>query len=62
MKKSALILSLIFLISSFGYAQDIPNAGFENWTNDEPDSWITTKRMEKIFIIFPNFKSIIARL
>ena len=42
MKKFTLVLCLIFLASSLRFAQDIPNAGFENWTNGEPDSWITT--------------------
>jgi len=41
-KKFKLVLCLIFLTSSLRFAQDIPNAGFENWTNGEPDSWITT--------------------
>jgi Secretion system C-terminal sorting domain len=42
MKKFALTISLIFILSSLRFAQDIPNGGFENWTNSEPDSWITT--------------------
>ncbi|MGE5798383.1 MAG: T9SS type A sorting domain-containing protein [Ignavibacteria bacterium] len=38
MKKFLLFLS-IFSVSLF--AQDIPNAGFENWTLGNPDNWIT---------------------
>jgi len=53
-KKFKLVLCLIFLTSSLRFAQDIPNAGFENWidvntpqnwlTNNLPSSWITVSR------------------
>jgi hypothetical protein len=36
------ILSPLFLSPSF--AQDIPNASFENWTNGEPVNWHTTNQ------------------
>jgi len=38
MKKLILIVSTIFLVSSIQLAQ-IPNAGFESWTNGNPDGW-----------------------
>jgi len=54
MKKFALIISLIFILSSLQFAQDIPNAGFESWidentpqswnTNNLPSAWITVSR------------------
>jgi Secretion system C-terminal sorting domain len=32
------VLFLFFQVDSFS---QIPNAGFENWTNEDPDNWIT---------------------
>jgi hypothetical protein len=40
MKKNMLSVFLLILFSSLAFAQ-IPNAGFESWTNSEPDGWIT---------------------
>ncbi len=40
MKKLILILGFFFLISSDHFAQ-ILNAGFENWTDSDPDDWAT---------------------
>jgi len=38
MKKLILFLTILNLSL---FAQDIPNAGFENWTNGNPDGWFT---------------------
>jgi hypothetical protein len=38
MKKILLTISLILLASNFIFSQ-IPNPGFENWTNGNPDGW-----------------------
>ncbi len=40
MKKYFYFIFGIFLLISITNAQ-IPNAGFENWTGDEPDDWLT---------------------
>jgi hypothetical protein len=40
MKKVILTAFLIFFVSSLQFAQ-IPNAGFENWTDGNPDDWFT---------------------
>lgn len=40
MKTFLLICSL--LIALAGFSQNpVPNSGFENWTNNEPDNWLT---------------------
>jgi hypothetical protein len=40
---NTILSSLILLLCSMNlYAQDIPNAGFENWTSGSPDDWYTT--------------------
>jgi len=38
--RALLFLLFLFSSSSFLFAQ-IPNAGFENWTNGNPDDWVT---------------------
>jgi hypothetical protein len=50
MKKLLLSLALLCLLSARSYAQDIPNADFEDWHQDTgfagfvdmPDGWVTT--------------------
>ena len=39
------IITCVFLLSSTIFSQ-IPNAGFENWTNGNPDSWSTTNNSQ----------------
>lgn len=34
-------IAFIALFRSNAFSQDIPNAGFESWTNGEPDGWYT---------------------
>ena len=34
-------ISFIALFQINSFSQEIPNAGFENWTNGEPDGWFT---------------------
>lgn len=34
-----LALMLVALFQNNAFSQEIPNAGFENWTNGEPDGW-----------------------
>ncbi len=34
-------LTFIALFQNNAFSQEIPNAGFENWTNGDPDGWIT---------------------
>ena len=41
MKKLTLIACLI-LFAAINHYPQIPNAGFENWTGNNPDGWITT--------------------
>lgn len=41
MKNNLLTIFTALSIVSFAYAQ-IPNAGFENWTDGEPDGWISS--------------------
>ena len=41
MKKTLLILGILFTSSSFLKAQ-IPNQDFETWVGTEPSSWVTT--------------------
>jgi hypothetical protein len=42
-RSCALFFILFIFISSDGVrGQTIPNAGFENWTSGEPDSWLTS--------------------
>lgn len=38
----SLIKFICFLILPSAIFSQIPNAGFENWTNDAPDGWATT--------------------
>jgi hypothetical protein len=42
--KVLLTLALVTLIQNSAYSQ-IPNAGFENWTNGEPDNWFSDNIM-----------------
>jgi hypothetical protein len=35
------VLLFLMLVSALVFAQDIPNASFETWTNGNPDLWIT---------------------
>lgn len=43
--KNRLHLFIILLFSSFtGFAQ-VPNGGFESWTLNDPDSWVTTNAL-----------------
>ena len=40
--KALLVLCLAFFFySSSSLIAQIPNAGFENWTNGDPDNWLT---------------------
>lgn len=41
MKKHVLTLLPLIFLCSVSFAQ-IPNAGFETWTNNDPDGWVTT--------------------
>ncbi len=46
MKKALFLSSLFVLLGAFGFSQNIPNPGFENWTTasfgyDDPDGWVT---------------------
>ena len=46
MKKAILLSSLFLLLGTLGFGQNIPNPGFENWTQatfgyDDPDGWVT---------------------
>ena len=36
-----LALTFIVLFQNDAFSQEIPNAGFENWTDGDPDGWIT---------------------
>jgi hypothetical protein len=38
-------LALFTLFQNNAFSQEIPNAGFENWTNGEPDTWLTSNVM-----------------
>jgi hypothetical protein len=42
MKRLFLLLMFAFLFSISLLAQVVPNAGFENWTNGNPDNWATS--------------------
>ncbi len=44
MKLFTILLALTFIALSQNnaFSQEIPNAGFENWTNGEPDGWYTS--------------------
>jgi Secretion system C-terminal sorting domain len=44
MNKCIYFIFGIFLLASMVSAQ-IPNAGFENWTGDEPDEWLTNNSL-----------------
>jgi len=44
MKKVLSIISFIFFVSIQLFAQQIPNPGFETWTNGEPDHWKTSNQ------------------
>lgn len=39
MKKNSLLLFVGFFLLSIPLMAQIPNAGFENWTNGNPDNW-----------------------
>ncbi len=41
MKRTTLLLLSIFIFLPVCIFSQIPNAGFENWTNGEPDGWVT---------------------
>jgi hypothetical protein len=41
MKKLFYFLLLVFIFSSIQIFSQVPNAGLENWTNGNPDMWIT---------------------
>ena len=41
MKKTSLLLLFIFVLLPVCTFSQIPNPGFENWTNGEPDGWVT---------------------
>lgn len=40
MKTLLLICSLLIAVAGFSQ-NPVPNSGFENWTNNEPDNWLT---------------------
>ena len=44
MKKYFYALGFIFAFTIHSPAQQIPNAGFENWTNNKPDNWATSNQ------------------
>ena len=44
MKKYFYALGFIFIFSIQLSAQQIPNSGFENWTNSKPDKWATSNQ------------------
>lgn len=41
MKKTTLLLMFIFVLLPVFVFSQIPNPGFESWTNGEPDGWVT---------------------
>jgi hypothetical protein len=41
MKRSFYISLIAIFISSISVFSQVPNAGFENWTTGEPDSWLS---------------------
>lgn len=41
MKKSLYFSLIVFFLSSISVYTQVPNAGFENWTGGEPDTWAT---------------------
>lgn len=41
MKKNLLLISLVLVLSSASLFSQIPNAGFENWANNDPVGWFT---------------------
>jgi hypothetical protein len=41
MKKTSLLLLFIFVLLPVCMFSQIPNPGFESWTNGEPDGWVT---------------------
>jgi len=41
MKNSLLLISFVLVLSSIQLFSQIPNAGFENWANNDPVGWIT---------------------
>lgn len=51
MKACSLLLSFLFLVAH-GLAQNpVPNPDFEDWTNGEPDQWITNNAPPQVFTI-----------
>jgi len=44
MKKYFYALGFIFFITFSLSAQQIPNPGFEDWSNNKPDSWATSNQ------------------
>jgi hypothetical protein len=46
MKRFEQILCFVLFVSFPQFAQDIPNAGFENWTESNPDDWYTQNIFE----------------
>ena len=41
MKTFSVLLVLVLLCATFLSAQNVPNGGFENWTDNKPDDWAT---------------------
>ena len=48
MRKFFISLSALLLATVFCLAQNVPNGGFENWTNGEPDDWTTSNGVAKV--------------
>ena len=42
MKTFSVLLVLVLLCATFLSAQNVPNGGFEDWTDGEPDEWTTS--------------------
>jgi hypothetical protein len=44
MNRILLILSILLIFSTTGFAQQIPNNSFETWAGNEPDTWNTSNQ------------------
>jgi hypothetical protein len=58
MKRITLLLVLAFLLPVTLFAQNVPNGGFESWTNGNPDNWYADN--SAIISAFPVTQSSIA--
>lgn len=57
MKRPVLLISIILILISSLHAQEIPNAGFENWTGNEPNEWLTNNPIGGTAVVTPTLSS-----